>query len=52
MRELGFHRAMIAGLVRRGFATKEREVVTGSGRAFMEAVRINITDAGRIALEG
>ncbi len=48
----GFDRAMIAGLVHEGVATKEREVVTGPGRAVIEVVRIRITDAGRMALEG
>ncbi len=47
----GFDRAMIAGLVHEGFATPEREVVTGSGRGIIEVVRIKITDAGRMALE-
>jgi hypothetical protein len=48
----GFDRAMIAGLVHEGFATAEREVVTGPGRAVIEVVRIRITDAGRQVLEG
>jgi hypothetical protein len=47
----GFDRDMIAGLVHEGLATAEREVVTGSGRTPIEAVRIRITDAGRRALE-
>jgi hypothetical protein len=44
----GFDRSMIAGLVHEGLATAEREVV----RTPIEAVRIRITDAGRMALEG
>jgi hypothetical protein len=48
----GFDRAMIAGLIDEGLATAEREVVTGSGCAVIEVVRIRITDAGRMALHG
>ncbi len=48
----GFDRAMIAGLVHGGLATAEREVVTGPGSALIEVVRIKITQAGRMALEG
>jgi hypothetical protein len=48
----GFDRDMIAGLVHEGLATAEREVVTGGGRAVIEVVRVRITDAGRMALEG
>jgi hypothetical protein len=47
----GFDRDMIEGLVHEGLATREREVVTGPGRAVMEVARIRITDAGRRALE-
>jgi hypothetical protein len=48
----GFDRAMIAGLVLEGLATAQREVVTSSSRTVMEVLRIRITDAGRMALEG
>jgi hypothetical protein len=48
----GFDRSLIAGLVHEGFATAEREVITGPGRRVIEVVRIRITDAGRMALEG
>ncbi len=36
----GLDRAMIADLVHEGVATKEREIVTGPGRAAIEVVRI------------
>jgi hypothetical protein len=48
----GFNRDMIAGLVHKGLATAQREIVTASGRTTIEVVRIRITDAGRMALEG
>jgi hypothetical protein len=48
----GFDRHMIAGLINEGLAVAQREIVTGSGRAVIEVVRIRITDAGRMALEG
>jgi hypothetical protein len=48
----GFDRVMIARLVNEGLATAQREIVTVSRRATIEGVRIRITDAGRIALEG
>jgi hypothetical protein len=48
----GFDRTMIAGLVSTGLATAQREIVTVSRRATIEVVRIKITDAGRMALEG
>jgi hypothetical protein len=47
----GFDRAMIAGLVFKGLAATEREIVTGPGRAIIEVVRMRITNAGRRALE-
>jgi hypothetical protein len=43
---------MIANLVHEGFATVERELVTGPSGTFIEVARIRITDAGRMALEG
>jgi hypothetical protein len=43
----GFDRTMIAGLVHKGLATVQREMVTG-----IEIVRIRITDMGQMALEG
>ena len=46
----GFDRDMIAGLVDEGLATAHREASTG--RTTIEVVRIRITDAGRMALEG
>ena len=46
----GFDRDMIAGLVDEGLATAHREASTG--RATIEVVRIRITEAGRMALEG
>jgi hypothetical protein len=48
----GFDRDMIAGLVHEGLATVQREIVTVSGRTTIEVVRIRITDARRMALEG
>ena len=46
----GFDTDMIAGLVRTGLATAEREIVNARGKT-IEVVRITITDAGRRALE-
>jgi hypothetical protein len=43
----GFDRALIAGLLREGLATVQREVVSS-----IEMARIKITDVGRAALEG
>jgi hypothetical protein len=43
---------MIAGLVHGGLAREQREVVTSSSRTLIEVVRIVITEAGRMALEG
>jgi hypothetical protein len=48
----GFARATIAGLIHEGLATAEREVVTGPGRAVKEVVRVRVTDARRMVLEG
>jgi hypothetical protein len=48
----GFDRVMIAGLVHEGLATAHREIVTGSRRGTIEVVRIRITEAARMALEG
>ena len=47
----GFDTDMIAGLVRTGLATAERESVNGRGKT-IEVVRIRITEAGRRAIEG
>jgi hypothetical protein len=46
----GFDGDMIAGLVRTGLATAERESVDARGKA-IEVVRIWITAAGRRAIE-
>ncbi len=46
----GFSRRLRAGLVRRGLAAAEPEVVKAGGRA-IEIVRVRITEAGRRALE-
>ncbi len=48
----GFNRAMIAGLVEAGLATAQREILTASDRTTEEVIRISITDAGRLAIEG
>ena len=47
----GFDTDMIAGLVRTGLATADREIVNARGKT-IEVVRITIPDAGRRALEG
>ena len=47
-----FDRDMIAGLVDEGLATARRETLTAHDRTTIEAVRISISDAGRLALEG
>jgi hypothetical protein len=44
-----FKRDMIAGLVRTGLATVQRESMKAGGKTF-EVVRLRITDAGRHAL--
>jgi hypothetical protein len=44
--------AMIGGLVNDGPAMAQREVVTGPGRTTTEVVRLRMTDAARMALEG
>jgi len=41
---------MIAGLVRTGLATAERESVNARGKT-IEVIRVRITDAGRRAIE-
>jgi hypothetical protein len=46
----GFTHAMLAGLVRTGFATAQRQTVKTGGNT-MEVVRIRITEAGRDALD-
>ncbi len=45
-----FSRRMLAGLVRRGLAAAEREVVKAGGKT-IEVTRIRITKAGRQAIE-
>ena len=47
----GFKRRVLAGSVRRGLTTAEREMVMAGGNA-VEVVRIRITAAGRRAIEG
>jgi hypothetical protein len=47
----GLDRVMIAGLVLEDLATAQREI-TLSGLATIEVVRIRITDAERMALDG
>jgi hypothetical protein len=49
-RSLGLSSGMLAGLVRRRLATREREVVMAGGRT-IEVVRLRITAAGRKAIE-
>jgi hypothetical protein len=46
----GFTRGMLAGLVRTGFATAQRQTVKTGGKT-MEIVRIRITEAGRDTLD-
>lgn len=46
----GFNGDMIAGLVRTGLATAQRETVEAGGKS-AEVIRIRITEAGRQALE-
>ena len=46
----GFTHGMLAGLVRTGFATAQRQTVKTGGKT-MEVVRIRITEAGRDALD-
>ena len=46
----GFNSDMIAGLVRTGLATAQRETIQAGGTT-TEVVRIRITEAGRQALE-
>jgi hypothetical protein len=41
---------MIAGLVRTGLATAERETIKARGKT-IEVVRVRITEAGRKAIE-
>jgi len=49
LRTYGFTRGMLAGLVRIGFATAQRQTVKAGGKT-AEVVRIRITEAGRDAL--
>ena len=46
----GFDTDMIAGLVRTGLATAERESVNARGKT-IEVIRVRITDAGQRAIE-
>jgi len=46
-----FSRRMLAGLVRRGLAAAEREIVKAGGKP-IEVSRIRIAKAGRQATEG
>jgi hypothetical protein len=50
-RSLGFSSGVLASLVRRRLATREREVMMAGGKA-VEVVRLRITTAGRRAVEG
>ena len=50
MRAHGFDTDMIAGLVRTGLATAERESVNTRGKT-IEVIRVRITDAGLRAIE-
>jgi hypothetical protein len=47
----GFSRGVLASLVRRRLAAREREVMMAGARP-VEVVRIRITAAGRRAIEG
>jgi hypothetical protein len=49
-RSLGFSRGVLASLVRRRLATREREVVEAGGKT-VEIVRLRIATAGRRAIE-
>jgi hypothetical protein len=46
----GFKRRVLAGLIRRGLAAAEHEVVMAGGEA-IEVVRVKITVAGRRAIK-
>jgi len=46
----GFSRGVLAGLVLRGLAAAEHEMMIAGGKA-MEGVRVRITEAGRSAIE-
>jgi hypothetical protein len=50
LRTYGFTRGMLAGLVRTGFATAQRQTVKAGGKT-IDVVRIRITEAGQDALE-
>ena len=50
-RSLGFSSRVLASLVRRRLATREREVMKAGGKT-VEMVRIRITAAGRRTIEG
>jgi hypothetical protein len=49
LRTYGFTRGMLSNLVRRDFATAQRQTAKAGGQT-LEVVRIRITDAGREAL--
>jgi hypothetical protein len=46
----GFDSNMIAGLIRAGFVTAQRETIR-AGDKTAEIIRLRITDAGRLSLE-
>jgi capsid protein len=47
----GFNSDMIAGLIRAGLATAERETMKAGAKP-VEVLRVRVTDAGRRAIEG
>jgi len=49
LRTYGFTLRMLAGLIRAGLATAQRQTVKASGQT-IKVVRIRITDAGRQAM--
>jgi hypothetical protein len=51
IRSHGFSRGVLASLVRRRLAAREREVMEAGGKT-IEVIRLRITAAGRKAIEG
>jgi hypothetical protein len=51
VRAHGFNSDMIAGLIRAGLATAERETMKVGAKP-VEVLRVRVTDAGRRAIEG
>jgi hypothetical protein len=51
VRAHGFNSDMIAGLIRAGLATAERETMKAGAKP-VEVLRVRVTDAGRRAIEG